>query len=64
MGIEEMVLDMAKKQGMELGEERGMERRNREVVINMLRNDFTDEMILKIVNVTPDYIQKIKASLN
>ena len=72
MGIEEMVLaqreERGEKRGIKLGEKRGIKlgekRKDRETVINMLRNDFTDEMILKIVNVTPDYIQKIRASLN
>jgi len=68
MGIEQQVLDMAKKQGIKLGEKRGIklgeERKNREVVINMLQKNLTNETIADFANVPIDYVQKIKASLN
>ena len=44
-------------------EECGLERGRMEIVTNMLRNDFSDEMIVKATAVTPDYVQKIRNSL-
>jgi predicted transposase YdaD len=64
MGIEQQVLDMAKKRGMELGEERGIELGKKEIIINMIQKNTTDETIADLANVPIDYVQKIRASLN
>ena len=63
MGIEELILRASKHEGVKIGEKHGFERRNKEVVINMIRNNFTDEMIIKITSVTPDFVNKIRMSL-
>ena len=44
-------------------EKRGRIEGKIEVIINMLRNNFPDEMIVKATAVTSDYVQKIRASL-
>ena len=72
MGLEELILTTERKRaerrgierGIEQGMERGIERRNHQVVMNMIQHDFTDEAIIKAVAVTPDYVQKIRGSLN
>ena len=71
MGIEELILRASKHEGMKIGEKQGerrgekraLERRNREVVTNMICNNFSDEMIVKIASVTPDYVNKVRISL-
>jgi predicted transposase YdaD len=71
MGIVEQVMAEREKrgikrgkiEGIKLGEKRGIERRNHEVITNMLHNNFPDEMIVKATAVTPDYVQQIRASL-
>jgi predicted transposase YdaD len=63
MGLEEMLLDIARtdgeKRGIKLGEKRGIE----QVVMNMLRKNLTDETIADLANVTVDYVQKMRKSL-
>jgi hypothetical protein len=71
MGIVEMVIaekeERAMERGIERGIERGMEqgieRRNREVVINMLRKNFSDDVIADVAEVSPEYVQKIKSTV-
>ena len=64
MGIVEQVMVEREKrgrmEGMKLGERRGIERRNREVVINMLRKNFSDEMISDLTGVSLEYVWEIK----
>jgi hypothetical protein len=43
---------------------KGKKRSINQVITNMLRNDFSDEMIVKATAVTPDYVQKIRATMN
>jgi len=63
MGLEELILTTERKRGQMEGEKRGI----RQVVVNMLRNGFSDEVIVKATVkatvVMPDYVQKIRASL-
>ncbi len=63
MGIVEMVLAEREQRGMERGVECGMERRNQEVVVNMLRKNLSDEMIADLADVPLEYVQKIKSQI-
>ncbi|MGV8094281.1 MAG: hypothetical protein AB2L24_20675 [Mangrovibacterium sp.] len=56
MGIEELLLDRAKKQGME--------KKSRKIVLNLLTHtDFSDEQIAKLTEVSKEYVQKLRRSL-
>ena len=55
MGLEELILTMERKRG----EKRGV----KQVIINMLRKNLSDEMIADFANVPVDYVQKIRTSL-
>jgi len=59
MGLEELILAEREKRGKVEGIKEGI----KQVITTMLRNDFSDEMIVKATAVTPDYVQKIRASL-
>ena len=59
MGLEELILTMERKRGEKLGEKRVV----KQIIINMLRKNLTDEMIADFANVPIDYVQKIRASL-
>jgi len=59
MGLEELILDMKRKRGME----HGVERRNREVVINMLNKNLQDEMVADLADVSLEYVQEIKSEV-
>jgi hypothetical protein len=67
MGIEELVLRAreheGRKLGMKQGMEQGMERGIKQVVINMLHNNFSDETIIKATAMTPDYVKEMRMSL-
>ena len=72
MGIEEMVIDRAKKiglkmgmeKGIEKGVEKGMQKASTVVVKNLLlANRFTIAEIANFANVTEQFVEKIKTSL-
>jgi len=60
MGLEELILTTERKRAERRGMERGIERRNREVVMNMIQKNFTDEMIVDIAGVPLEYVREIK----
>ena len=64
MGLEEQILDIAEKRGEKRGIKLGEKRGKKEIIINMLQNGFTDDVIVKVTAMTPDYVQKIRTSLN
>jgi hypothetical protein len=68
MGVEELILTMERKRGekrgIELGEKQGIEHNRKEVVSNMIRKDFSDELISEIVCVSVDYVRKLRVSFS
>ncbi|QNL48125.1 hypothetical protein H8S90_15065 [Olivibacter sp. SDN3] len=69
MGIEELLLDRATKQGIQKGERkgerRGEQKKSREFVENLLLEfDFTDEKAAQAAQVSIEFVQKIRAQLN
>jgi hypothetical protein len=63
MGIEELILTTERKRAERRGEQRGIERKEKEIILNMMRNNFTDELIIKAIGVSSDYVRKLRASL-
>ena len=63
MGIEETVLEMERERGIRRGIRHGMKRSIERIVTNMLHNNFSDEMIVKATAMTPDYVKKMRMSL-
>ncbi|MDR1729598.1 MAG: hypothetical protein LBR52_02940, partial [Prevotellaceae bacterium] len=67
MGIEELILRASKHEGMKIGEKRGMKLGQKQgverIVANMIRNNFSDEMIVRIAAVTQNYVNKMRISL-
>jgi hypothetical protein len=60
MGIEELLLDRAEKQGMKKMEEK----KNRLIVRNLLiHTEFSDEQIAKLAEVSEEYVAKLRKSL-
>lgn len=56
MGIEELLLNRAEKQGMK--------KKGRKVVLNLLANtDFSDEQIARLAEVSKEYVEKLRKSL-
>ncbi len=56
MGIEELLLDRAEKQGIE--------KKSRKIVRNLLKHtDFSDEQIAKLAEVSKEYVAKLRKSL-
>lgn len=56
MGIEELLLNRAEKQGMK--------KKGRKVVLNLLANtDFSDEKIARLAEVSKEYVEKLRKSL-
>lgn len=77
MGIEEFMLDRAKKEGIDEGYQKGIQKgetkgiskghdeKTREIAKNLLLNtDFTFTKIASLVNVSPAFVSKVKKSLN
>ena len=72
MGIREFVLQRAKDEGIEIGEEigfgkgveTGISKKNLETVTNLLTvTDFNNDKIANIAGVTVAFVEKVKASL-
>ncbi len=64
MGIEELLLDRAKKQGLTRGVKQEKQRRDRKIVLNLLdHTDFSDEQIAKLAEVSEEYVAKLRKSL-
>ena len=62
MGLEEFVLERAKREGIEQGIEQGIEKGKAIFVERLLNStDFSDEKIAAIVGVTIEFVRKIKA---
>ncbi len=60
MGIEELLLNRAEKQGMKKMEEK----KNRQIVRNLLAHtEFSDEQIAKLAEVSKEYVEKLRKSL-
>ncbi|MGV8094276.1 MAG: hypothetical protein AB2L24_20650 [Mangrovibacterium sp.] len=56
MGIEELLLDRAEKQGIE--------KNRRKIIRNLMTHtDFSDEQIAKLADVSKEYVQKLRRSL-
>ena len=64
MGFEELILTTERKRARMEGEKQGRMEGVKQVVINMLRKNLTDEMIADFANVSVDYVQKMRMSLN
>ncbi|TAN01560.1 MAG: hypothetical protein EPN39_01805 [Chitinophagaceae bacterium] len=64
MGIEEMVLERAKKEGLERGLEKGREAKSYEVVRNLIeRMTLTDAQAADIAGVSVDFVKKVRRKL-
>ena len=64
MGIEEMVLERARKEGLEKGLEKGMEKGKTEVVKNLiLKMAMTDAQAADIAGVSVDFVKKVRKKL-
>lgn len=76
MGVEEILLEQAEEKGLEIGLEKGLKKglkkgRNeeraranlklKEAIRNMLREGFEVSVICKVLEVSKDFVQKIKA---
>jgi len=65
MGIEELMLDRAAKQGVQRGVKQGEQKKSREFVENLLTKfDFTVEQAAEAAEVSIEFVQKIRAQLN
>lgn len=61
MGIEELMLDRATKQGIQKGEQK----KSRDVVENLLSKlGLSDEQAAEVAEVSIEFVQKIRAQLN
>lgn len=64
MGIEEMVLERAKKEGLEKGLQKGKAEGKAEVVSNLLlKMAMTDAQAADIAGVAVDFVKKIRRKL-
>lgn len=64
MGLEEMVLDRAKKLGMKEGMEKGKEIKNYEIIANlMITKKFSGSEIANILNITELFVLKVQDEL-
>ena len=59
---EDMAIDM-KNEGIQLGEQRGLQEKNRLVIKNMLQRGYSDEDILAIVECEPEDIEQVRKQL-
>jgi predicted transposase/invertase (TIGR01784 family) len=59
MGIEELLLDQAKKEGMEKGMEKGVEKTKRETALKMKKNNLDINLIVNITGLSVDEIEKL-----
>ncbi|MEH6305606.1 hypothetical protein RYH73_08125 [Olivibacter sp. CPCC 100613] len=61
MGIEELMLDRATKEGIQKGEQK----KSKEFVENLLLEfGFTDEQAVRAAKVSIEFVQKVRAQLN
>jgi molybdenum cofactor biosynthesis enzyme MoaA len=64
MGIEELLLDRAEKQGVKQGMEQMKKEDHRKFTLNLLTHtDFSDEQIAKLAEVSKEYVAKLRKSL-
>ncbi|MCE7043551.1 hypothetical protein [Dyadobacter sp. CY312] len=68
MGIRELVLDMAKKEGIALGEKKGIEKGREEGKADVIKNllaigKFSTMEIANFTNVTPSFVLEVEKSL-
>jgi len=64
MGTTEYLLDKAKREGVNLGIEKGAEQKSYEVVGNLLAaGKFTDSEIANFATVTEDFVRKVRSDL-
>lgn len=64
MGIQEFLLDRAKKEGVEIGVEKGMTQKDEILVKNLLAStDFSVARIAGLVGVSEDFVLKAKKEL-
>ena len=63
MGLREQILEMERMEGEELGKVEGKMETIKQIITNMLRNNFPDEMIVKATAMPHDYVQKIRMTL-
>ena len=59
---EDMAIDM-KNEGIQLGEQLGLQERNRLVIKNMLQRGYSDEDILAIAECEPEDIEQVRKQL-
>jgi len=61
MGIEQFLLERAKKEGLEEGFEQGLKEKNHAFVQTLLREtNFTVEEIARLVGVSVSFVKKVK----
>lgn len=64
MGIEELILDMARKEGIEKGIRKGITDTKAEVVTNLIiKLGLSDEQAADVAMVTPEYVAEIRNKL-
>ena len=67
MGIEELILTTerkrAERRGEKLGEKRGIERKEKEIILHMIRKNLSDESIVDFTGISLNQIREIRASL-
>ncbi|WP_236974239.1 hypothetical protein [Membranihabitans maritimus] len=59
MGIEEMIIQEAKKRGVE----QGIERKVLEATKKMVQEGFATTVICKVLDVTPDFVKRVKSKI-
>jgi len=65
MGIEELLLERAKNQGLEQGMERGFEKgeenKSHAVVVNLISHGFSDDQAASIAEVSSEFVKKVRS---
>ena len=51
------------KEGIERGREEGIEKGIRQVIIGLIENGFSDEMIARVANQTVEQVQAIRSEM-
>ena len=64
MGIEELLLEKARHDGLQKGLQKGFQK-DKQIVRNLIiKHGWTDEQITEVAEVSVDFVKKVRASLN